>query len=303
MKLVVTGGTGFLGGHLLAALRDRGEDCVVASRRPERARRSLPEGTAACGLDVGSLTQACRGADAVVNLAGANVLGGRWTEAYKRTIRESRLSTTRAVVDALGALPDGERPQTLVSASAIGLYGDTGSATVDESGPAADDFLGEVCAAWEEAARGAEAHGVRVVLPRIGVVLGRGGGALARMLPPFRLGLGGPVGSGRQFVSWVHVDDVVAFVLLALDDAQLSGAYNLTAPEPVRMSRLSSALAAALRRPAFLRVPAFVLRVAFGEGAAPVLDSVRVVPRRTEEAGFRFRHRTIDGALGELVGR
>jgi uncharacterized protein (TIGR01777 family) len=239
----------------------------------------------------------------VVHLAGEPIFGGLPSAARRRRIHTSRVLSTRSLVEALGRVAEAERPRVLVCASAVGWYsGDHGDRELDESEPPGAGFLGALCRDWEEAAAGAERHGVRVVRLRIGVALAREGGALALMLRPFRLGLGGPIGSGRQWMPWVHVDDVVGLILLGLGADAASGPINGVAPEPVRNAQFTRLLAEKLGRPAFLPVPAFVLRAALGEIAGELLDSRRVVPRRARELGYGFAHATLEAALAAELG-
>jgi uncharacterized protein (TIGR01777 family) len=237
------------------------------------------------------------GCTAVVHLAGEPV-AQRWTASVKERIRMSRVEGTRLLVEEIKRSQ--KPPSTLVCASAIGYYGDRGDEILRETSPPGADFLASSCLEWERAARGAEEAGTRVTSVRIGIVLGNGG-ALSKMLPPFRLGLGGPLGSGRQWMSWVHIDDLVELVLLALKDPRISGPLNGVAPEPVRNSEFTKALAAALHRPAFMPVPVFGLRLLFGEMATVMIASQRVIPEAASQAGFQFRYQNIRSALGSIL--
>jgi len=238
---------------------------------------------------------ALEGCAAAIHLSGASVAGRRWTASYRREMAASRVETTRALAETLAGL--GRRPEVLVVASAVGIYGSRGDEVLDESSQAGTGFLAELCRAWEAAAEPARRAGVRVVHARFGVVLGRGG-ALAKMLPVFKLGLGGPLGSGRQWMSWVSLDDAVAALLFAARTSELTGALNVTAPEPVTNAAFTRALGWVLRRPAVLAAPAAALRLVFGEMAEEaLLASQRAVPRRLLDAGFRFGYPEIDGAL------
>ena len=297
--VLVTGATGLVGGRLVPALGRRGVRVRALTRDPERARRRLGSGVEALGWDGIDVPEAAlRGAGAVIHLAGEPIFGGLPSAARRERIRASRVLSTESLGAALGRLAEAERPRVLVCASAVGWYGgDHGDAELDESAPAGAGFLAELCRDWEEAAARAERHGVRVVRLRIGVALAREGGALALMRRPFRLGLGGPLGSGRQWMPWVHVDDVVGLILLALDADAAVGPINAVAPEPVRNRELTRLLAAKLGRPAFLPVPGFALRAALGEMAGELLDSRRVVPRRAQALGYRFAHPTLASAL------
>ena len=292
-RIIVTGGTGLIGRRVVDALRARGDEVTVLSRGASGAER-WAEPTSAPPP-----REALAGRDGVVHLAGENV-GQRWTARARRAIRESRELGTRNLVEGLAALDAGERPAALVSMSAIGWYGARGDERVDESEPAGGDFLAGVVRAWEEEARRAETLGMRVAVARTGVVLASGGGALDKMLPPFKLGVGGPVAGGRQYVPWVHVDDVVGALLFLLDGG--SGTYNVTAPDPVTNRELSKALGRALRRPAIAPVPGLAVRLLYGEMAWIVTTGVRAVPRRLLEEGYSFRRPDLDDALRAAVG-
>jgi uncharacterized protein len=300
MRVTVTGAGGLIGSRLVAALRARGDDVSVLSREPVRAAATLGvDADAWQPLRTPAPAHALAGRDAVVHLAGERV-DQRWGEAAKRAIRESREVGTRNLVEGVrGAEP---RPAALVSASAVGYYGPRGDEVVDEATPAGGDFLAAVCAAWEHEAQRAEELGVRVVRVRTGVVLDRRGGALARMLLPFRVGLGGPVAGGRQYMPWIHIDDLVGIYIAAIDRADWHGAVNATAPEPVTNRDFSRALGRALHRPAVLPVPGAALKVLYGDMAQIVTTGQRAVPRRTLELGYEFRHRELDEALRDALG-
>jgi uncharacterized protein (TIGR01777 family) len=276
---MILGGNGFIGRHLARALTDRGDAVSVGSLRdPARA----------AALSAGH--------DAVVNLAGASV-SERWTAAQKAAIADSRIDAPRAYLAALAEID--ARPSTYISASAIGYYGTSPSAVFVESSPPGSDFLAGVCVAWEREAQHAASLGMRVATIRTGLVLGRDGGALAKLLPLFRLGLGGPIGSGAQWYSWIHIDDLVGIYLLALDGA--SGALNGTAPAPVTNRAFTKALGDAVHRPALFPVPAFAIGALLGEGAVVVVEGQRVLPEATLERGYRFLFPALEPALAELV--
>jgi uncharacterized protein len=312
MRVTVTGATGLIGTTLVARLLAEGAEVTVLSRDPARAEAGLGaqagggRGVQAVGWDLlneRAPVQALEGRDAVVHLAGENV-AQRWTASAKRAIRESRVIGTRHLVEGLRECGshDGEsRPKVLVSASAVGYYGAHGEEPLDEEAPAGREFLGEVCVAWEAQARAAQELGVRTVQVRIGVVLDRHGGALAKMLPPFHLGVGGPVAGGRQYVSWVHVDDLVGIVCAALADERWSGPINGTAPEPVTNRELSRALGRALHRPALLPVPGAALRALYGEMAQVVTTGARVLPVKALVLGYEFRYHHLDEALNAAL--
>jgi uncharacterized protein len=286
VKVAVTGATGTIGSALVEELRGRGDDVTTISRRAEWPEpKSAPPSA-----------DTLRGRDAVVHLAG-EPLAQRWNDRAKQEIRDSRVLGTRNLVVGLRDLPEQERPGTLVSQSAVGIYGPRGDERIDESAAAADDFLAEVVREWEAEARGAEELGLRVVSPRTGVVLSKGGGALEKMLPPFKLGVGGPVAGGKQYVPWIHLDDVVGAMLFCLDNAEARGPINLTAPEPVTNKELSKALGRVLRRPAVAPVPGFAVKLLYGEMAMVVTTGQRAVPKRLQELGYEFRRPELEPAL------
>lgn len=299
MRVLITGGTGFIGVALAASLRADGHAVTVLTRDPAQARARLPAG---CG-PITALTEA-RGIEAVVNLAGENLGAARWNAARKERFRRSRIDGTRALVDWLAGLA--EKPRVLVSGSAIGWYGPRGDEDLSEASTPGSDFSAQLCRDWEAEARRAETLGLRVCVLRTGIVLGRkgpaGGGALAQMLPAFRLGGGGPMGSGRQWMSWIHLDDEVALIRWLLAHEAAHGAYNATAPEPARNAEFARALGRALHRPAVLPMPGFALRLIVGEMAEILLSGQRVLPQRALAEGFRFRHPQLDGAIADLLG-
>lgn len=291
MKIVIAGASGFIGQALVAGLESDGHEVRRLVRTAATGPRTIPWNPAARELDATAL----HGVDVVVNLAGENIGAGRWTAGRRRGILQSRLSATGTLVDALARL---DRPPTvLLSASAVGFYGDRGDVELDEAAPGGDGFLADVCRRWEDEAARAGALGVRVVRARFGVVLAVEGGALARMLPVFRLGLGGRLGSGRQWMSWISRDDAVA-ALRHLLGGGVEGPVNLVAPAPVTNAEFTRCLAQALRRPAIFPVPAAALRLALGQMAdEALLASTRAVPGRLRASGFAFRHPTLGAAL------
>jgi uncharacterized protein (TIGR01777 family) len=298
MKALVTGGTGFIGRRLLARL-DRP---VVLSRDPDRARQSLsPANATVHGWDAHSPPSAAAFADVdtFIHLAGDPVADRRWDEAKRREIRDSRVLGTRFLVDGLAALST--RPRVLVCASAVGYYGDRGDETLDENSAPGSDFLAQVCVDWEREAMRAESLGMRVARVRIGVVLGRGGGALAKMLTPFRLGLGGRLASGRQWMPWVHLDDVVGLLLHAAANESVAGPINATAPTPATNAEFTQALAGALHRPAIFPMPGFMLKLVMGEFGEIVLASQKVIPAVAQRTGYSFQHPQIGPALAAIV--
>jgi uncharacterized protein (TIGR01777 family) len=308
LKVAVTGATGTIGRAVVQALLDRGDSVVALSRNASSAREKL--GSAGDALEVQEWRDpksepapaaAFAEAEGVIHLLGEPV-AQRWSDAARREIRESRELGTRNLVD--GLRDADPRPRVLVSQSASGFYGQRDDEPVDESEPAATgDFLADVVIAWEAEAKRAEELGVRVVTARTGVVLAEGGGALEKMLPPFKLGVGGPVAGGRQYVPWVHVDDIAGALLFALDTDAASGPINVAAPAPATNAELSKALGRVLRRPAVMPVPGFALRLLYGEMASIVTTGVRMVPKRLEELGYAFRRPDLDDALRAATGR
>jgi uncharacterized protein len=296
MKIVVSGGSGFLGEPLVRRLVARRDDVAVLSRNP--AKVNAGRAVQWDGKTAGAWTSEIDGADAVVNLAGENIGDGRWTAGRKRRLRDSRVDGTSALVDAL--LGATSRNRTLVSASAVGYYGFESDEPRDERSAKGRGFLADLTAAWEEAAKRAEA-GARVVILRFGVVLAREGGALPRMAMPFRLGVGGPVGNGRQWLSWVDRDDALDAMQRALDGHELRGAYNITSPHPVQNRDFARALGRALHRPALMPAPAFALRMLFGDMAdEALLGGQRVLPTRALADGFSFQRAEIENELQRI---
>ena len=302
-RVVITGATGMIGRSVCEALLARGDQPVALSRDPQRARGALPAGVEILRWETPSktppATELLAGSDAIVNLMGESI-SQRWTDEVKRRIRESRVAATRNLVAGLRALGQADRPTVLVSQSATGYYGATGDREVTEQDPVGRDFLADIVADWEAAALEA-ADVARVAVTRTGVVLSPSGGALAKMLPFFRAGIGGPVAGGRQYVPWVHLDDVVAAVLFCVDDERASGVVNLTAPRPVDNKEFSQALGRALHRPAFLPVPGFALQLLYGEMSEIVTTGQRAIPSRLTGLGFYFRHREIEPALKDVL--
>lgn len=303
MRVTITGATGFIGRQLVRRLLADGHAVVALTRNVEAARRVLPvrcmcrEWDATAGPEADIL----RGAQALVHLAGEGVADRPWTPARKQAIRDSRVLSTRSLVRALAALPADTRPATLISASAIGYYGDRGDEELDEQSTPGSDFLAGVCAAWEHEAFAAEPLGVRTVVIRIGVVLGKEGGALGRMLLPFRLGLGGRLASGRQWMSWIHLEDLVGLFARALVTGEATGVVNGVAPQPVTNAGFTAALGHALHRPALMPVPGFALRLVLGDMSTVLLASQRVRPRAAERLGFQFRYSEIGPALADCT--
>ena len=295
MRVTLTGATGLIGAKLVRALNARGDDVTVLSRDPARASGALGvQAEAWRPLDEPAPAHALAGRDAVVHLAGEEI-AQRWNDDAKRAIRDSREIGTRNLVAGLAAADP--RPAALVCASGVGYYGKHGDEVVDETTPAGDDFLAEVCVVWEREAARAGELGMRVCSLRTGVVLDRQGGALAKMLTPFKVGVGGPVGNGRQYLPWIAVDDLVGIYLAAVDGEGWSGAINASAPEPVTNREFSRALGRVLHRPAVLPIPGAALHALYGGMAELVTEGQRAVPRRALELGYRFSHPDLDEAL------
>lgn len=292
MHVVITGASGLVGGALVKELRSRGVGVTAVSRNP-RAHTAL-SGVNWTNWD--GLADAVSGAAGVVHLAGEGIVDQRWNSSRKAALRDSRIETTRQVVEAIQA--SGEKPAVLISASAIGYYGNQVERESTEAASPGNDFLAQLCVDWEAESQGA---GVRTVNARFGIVLANEGGALPRLLFPFRLGLGGPIGLGRAWWSWIHLDDAVGAILHALEQNHVEGAMNLTAPNPVRNGQFSSALGSALGRPALMPVPPLALKLMLGEGASVLLASQRILPTRTLDLGYRFKFSDIDSALQDLV--
>jgi uncharacterized protein (TIGR01777 family) len=288
MRITITGASGLIGSRLVKKLEQRGDEVTRLSRRTNWNPIEEP-----------APAELLEGRDAIVHLAGENV-AQRWSDESRRAIRDSREVGTRHLVEGI-ALTEA-RPKALISSSAVGYYGPHGDERVDEDSPPGHDFLAEVCVVWEREAEKAEALGLRVVRVRTGVVLDSEGGALSKMLLPFKLGGGGPVAGGRQYMPWIHVDDVVGIYLAAIDGAAWSGAVNATAPEPVRNKTFSKALGRALHRPAVAPIPGAAIRLLYGDMAEIVTKGQRAVPRRTLELGYRFQHPALDEALRSALG-
>ena len=296
MTIVIAGGTGFLGTALQTHLRTAGHAVRVLSRRraPDQADTIQwnPDGS------TGSWARALDGADAVVNLSGAGIADARWTASRKATLRSSRVQSTRSLVQ---AIREASPPPALINASGVGYYGDRGAEVVSEASPPGDDFLARLCIEWEREAAAA-GNVTRVAILRNGLVMHPSGGALKKMLLPFRLGLGGPLGSGSQYLPWIHLDDWLALVTHIVSSPDASGAFNVTAPNPATNAEFTRALAGALSRPAIFRVPGFALRLALGELADTLLTGQRAVPHRAEQLGYHFRFPGVALALLDLLG-
>jgi hypothetical protein len=303
MRVLLTGATGTIGLAVADALHARGDTVVALSRDPERGLRVLGNGAEvhawARPTEEPPPPEALAGVEAVIHLLGEPI-AQRWTDEAKAKIRDSRVLATRSLVAGLDGIPEASRPRVLVSQSATGYYGPRGDTSLDEQAPPGQDFLAEVTVAWEREAQAISSR-VRVTCTRTGVVLSPSGGALAKMLPFFKLGLGGPVAGGHQYVPWIHLDDVVGALLRCVDEDGAQGPVNLTAPTPVTNAELSHALGHALGRPAVLPVPGLAVRALYGEMAEIVTTGQRAIPVRLQELGYKFRHPEVRAALSDVL--
>lgn len=304
MKIVVTGATGFVGTRLIERLQALGDRIVILARDAQKANNQFPQASfpnvEVVGynpFELGDWAKVISGSDAVINLAGEPLAGVRWTDQRKQEIRDSRVLTTKVLVKAIAQAE--VKPQVLISGSAIGYYGTSLDKTFDEYSAAGNDFLANICKYWEDTADAVTGLGVRLVKLRTGIVLGMGG-AIAKMLPIFQVGGGGKLGSGKQWFSWIHLDDLVALIIYALQNPDVTGAINGTAPNPVTNADFTVALAKAIKRPAFVPVPAAALILIFGEAATVLLDGQRVVPHKAQINKFAFQYPDIDSALTQI---
>jgi uncharacterized protein len=299
MKIAITGASGFVGSRLVEKLKAEGHQILVFTRNLERARRVLfdVEFVVYKPTESGDWQQKIAGCDAVVNLAG-EAIAERWTPEHKKAILESRQLGTQKLVEAISQA--NPKPSVLVNASAIGYYGTSETATFDENSAPGNDFLAQVCQAWETEAKKVKEAGVRLVIVRTGIVLGNGG-ALAKMVPPFKIFAGGPLGNGRQWFSWIHREDLVNLIIEAIKRPEIEGIYNATAPNPVRMSQLCQTLGEVINRPSWLPVPDFALELLLGESAKVVLEGQQVLPKATQAIGFKYQYPTLKPALSEIV--
>ncbi|MFB2981473.1 TIGR01777 family oxidoreductase [Microseira sp. BLCC-F43] len=307
MKVAVTGATGFVGSRLVERLQTQGNQVLILTRNGERARRVFPS-SAFPNLEIvtyapreyGAWEQSLSGCDGVVNLAGESIAEGRWTPERKQAIIDSRKLGTQRLVEAIAKA--NPKPSVLVNASAIGYYGTSETATFEETSTPGRDFLAQVCQVWEAEAQKVKDAGVRLVIIRTGIVLGMGG-ALAKMLPPFQLFAGGPIGSGRQWFSWIHREDLVNLILQALTREEMEGVFNGTAPNPVPMAEFCQTLGQVLNRPSWLPVPDFALELLLGDGAKVVLEGQQVLPKRTLASGFQFQYPNLKQALESILSQ
>ena len=305
MKIAITGATGFVGTRLVERLHNEGHQLIIFSRSASKAQKVFPasafpnlEVVAYTPTESGAWQQTISGCDGVVNLAGEPIAEGRWTPEQKQKIIKSRQLGTQKIVEAIAQA--NPKPAVLVNASAIGYYGTSETATFEETSSAGNDFLAEVCQTWETEAEKVKPTGTRLVIIRLGIVLGKGG-ALGKMLPIFQIFAGGTIGSGQQWVSWVHRDDVVNLIMLALQQPQVEGILNATAPKPVRMNEFCQTLGEVLHRPSWLPVPSFAIEVLLGEAAKVVLEGQEVLPKKTLSSGFEYKFPTLKPAIEEIL--
>jgi hypothetical protein len=303
MKLVVAGGTGFIGARLCNQLDRQGHSLTILTRSVSAV--DSPNNTTILwqpgspGTWDRNLEEAIDGADGVINLAGEPIAGKRWIAAQKRRLRSSRIDTTRTLVTAIGKAK--KKPAFLINASAVGYYGPQGDEVITEESGRGGGFLAGLCSDWEEEAKRAESYGVRVIRLRTGIVLGKGGGALAKMVPPFKLFIGGPLGSGKQWMPWIHVEDEIGMIQFLMENSNAHGAVNACAPNPVTMKEFCRTLGSVLNRPCWAPVPAFALRLLLGEMAEMLLTGQRTVPAAAERLGYRFRHPELREALEKIL--
>ncbi|NEQ67294.1 MAG: TIGR01777 family protein [Symploca sp. SIO2D2] len=301
MKVAITGATGFVGSRLVEQLLAKGYQPLILTRNQAKAAKAFPkvEIVPYTPNQSGDWQNAIAGCDAVVNLAGEPIAESRWTPERKQEIFDSRKLGTQKIVEAIAQAKP--KPGVLINASAIGYYGTSETASFDETSPSGNDFLAKVCLDWEAEAKQVKEAGVRLVILRLGIVLGDGGGALAKMIPPFQLFAGGPIGNGRQWFSWIHRDDLVNLIIEALNNLEMEGVLNATAPNPVRMSEFCQALGEVLNRPSWLPVPSFAIEALLGEGGKVVLEGQQVLPKTTTSYGFEYQYPTAKQALAEIL--
>lgn len=298
MNILITGGTGFIGTYLRTLLLREGHVLTIVTRSPSDYENESANNQRFISWDA-DLVSEMEEADAVINLVGESIFGQRWTDEVKQKIYTSRIDNTLKLVTAMKEA--GKPPPVMISASGVDYYPDMGDEVIDESASSGDDFLSKVCVDWEKAARQAVDAGVRVAIPRFGVVIEEGGGALEQMLLPFKLFVGGPVGSGKQYFPWIHMHDICRGIIYPLENDSFDGAYNLVAPNPVTMNEFADTLGDILNRPSLFRVPEFVLKIALGEAAKPVISSHRIQPKRLQQANFEFRFEQLSEALSEIL--
>lgn len=297
-QILLTGGTGFIGSYLSDRLLKSGHYLTIITRSPERYSEEQAKNMQYVGWN-DDLVAVVNKTDYIINLAGENLFGQRWSNEVKTRIYDSRISTTRRLVSLIDQAEN--KPELLISASGVGIYGDRGDTILDESTPAANDFLAEVCTDWEKEALKASEYGVRVAIPRFGVVLEKDGGAIEQMLLPFKFFVGGPIGTGDQYLPWIHMHDLCNAILFPIEKKDLKGPYNACSPEPQPMKVFAATLGKVMNRPSFFRVPESILKLALGDAAKPVLDSIRVQPKVLQISGFTFEFEDLEEALADII--
>ena len=299
MNILITGGTGFIGQELRTLLLQEGHYLSVITRSPKKYADEAAKNQQFLSWD-GDLVEAMNSADAVIHLAGEGIFDQRWNEEVKQRIYDSRINSTKKLVSAMEKAE--KKPEVFISASASGIYGNRGEDILDESANAdKEDFLAKVCIDWEAESQKAAEFGVRVVNPRIGIVLEKSGGALQKMLTPFQFGVGGPVGNGKQYMSWIHRTDLCNALIYPIEQTELKGAYNLCAPNPATMNEFAATLASTMNRPNLFRVPKIALEIMYGEGAKPITDSIRMQPKVLQVNNFEFRFEELEEALTDIL--
>jgi len=299
MNILITGGTGFIGQELREKLLSEGHNLVVITRSPKRYEDESASNQRFISWEA-DLASQMDDIDVVINLAGENIFGQRWNEEVKNRIYDSRIDATRSLVEAMEKAVN--KPSVFVSASASGIYGDQGDTILTEEHEVASDFLAKVCVDWEAESMKAADFDVRVVNPRIGIVFEKGGGALEKMIPPFKFFVGGPIGDGMQYMSWIHRTDLVNALIFPIEKEELIGAYNVCSPNPATMNEVSETLGDVMNRPSFFRVPKFALDIAFGEAAQPITGSIRMQPKQLQVNGFEYRFEELEEALADITG-
>lgn len=298
MNIFLTGATGFIGSYLRTILLRKGYLLTIVTRNPGKYESETAQNQRFVSWK-DDLTAEMENADVAINMAGSSIFGQRWTDEVKHKIYSSRMESTNRVVDAIKAADN--PPSVFISASAAGYYGDRDDLVLDESAEAGDDFLARVCIAWESAAKKVRGEGVRLVIPRFGVVLEKEGGAMKQMLPAFRFFVGGPVGSGDQYFPWIHMHDLCRGIVYLIEHEEMEGAVNLNAPNPVTMRQFADELADQLHRPSFFKVPEFALKIVLGEAAIPIVNSLRLQPKKLQQHGFEFKFANVREALGDIL--